>query len=77
MKLRRMLGSAVLAVSIALGGSVATASFVDAAPVVATAPTVLAGQFCKKADLGKVVTADNGKTVKCSYVDGYHRWVIK
>lgn len=77
MRVRKMFGAAVLAVSVVLGGSTVGASVVQAAPVVAAAPTVLAGQFCKQADLGKVVTADNGKTVKCTRVDGYNRWVIK
>lgn len=36
---------------------------------------VQAGQFCKKADLGVVVISDQGYPVRCSYVNGYYRWV--
>ena len=76
MRIRKALGAAVVAVSVLVGGSVA-ADVVQAAPAVATRPAVLAGQFCKGSDVGKVVTADNGKTVQCVDQGRYNRWVIK
>ena len=40
-----------------------------------TASASSAGQFCKKADLGKIVTADNGKTIICKLDSGGRaRW---
>jgi hypothetical protein len=70
-KVRRKVGALALALGLSIGG-LATAA--GAAPV---SKVVLAGQFCKTTDLGKVVKADNGKTVKCTTVNGYNRWVIK
>ena len=69
--IRRAMAGAV----IALGMLGATALPAGAAP--SRAALVQPGQFCKTADLGKVVKAENGKTVKCQHVDGYNRWVVK
>lgn len=35
---------------------------------------VKAGQFCKKADIGKTKTADNGAKVKCKKDGSRSRW---
>ncbi len=77
MRVRKALGAALVALSVATGSIIVGAGEVQAAPVVATAPTVLAGQFCKNTDVGKIVTADNGKTVICKEQGGRNRWVIK
>lgn len=77
MKIRRFLAATAVGVSLAFGGTVVGADIVSAAPSANTAPSVLAGQFCKKADLGKVVTASNGATVKCTNQGQYDRWVVK
>lgn len=76
MRIRKALGAALVALSVTTG-SIVMADHVQAAPAVAAAPAVLAGQFCKATDVGKVVTADNGKTVICKDQNGYNRWVIK
>lgn len=73
MRIKKRTTALALALSVTIG-SMATSGVSVAAPA---APTVLAGQFCSKADLGKVVRADNGATVKCTHVDGYNRWVVK
>jgi hypothetical protein len=79
MKVRSRVAGAVVALSIALGGMAATSNVVGAAP--SGQSTVMAGvkagQFCAKADVGKVVTASNGVKVICKNVDGYNRWVVK
>jgi hypothetical protein len=72
-----MIGATAVALALSIGGTFVAGEVVHAAPGVATAPMVLAGQFCKQVDLGKVVTADNGKTVKCVHKDGYNRWIVK
>lgn len=56
---------------------VALFAVVVVAVVLMAAPSgaVKAGQFCKKVELGLVVTADNGAWVRCSYVNGFYRWV--
>lgn len=86
MRIRRVLGAFALATSVSAGGvtagalaapSMHTAPQGIAVPQAVGAPTVLAGQFCKSADLGKVVIADNGKRVKCVNDRGHNRWVIK
>ena len=86
MRIRRVLGAVALATSVSVGGVTAGAAAAPsmhtapqdiASPQAVALPTVLAGQFCKQADLGKVVTADNGKRVKCVNDRGYNRWVIK
>lgn len=74
MKIRSRAAGAMLALTVALGGASLAAT--DVAAVVAR-PTVLAGQFCAKADVGKVVTASNGAKVICKNVNGYNRWVVK
>jgi ribosomal protein L11 len=38
------------------------------------AHSVKAGQFCKKADIGKKKTADNGAKVKCKMDGSRARW---
>ena len=77
MRIRRSLGAAAVALSVAMGGIIGSAGAVGAAPAASAAPAVLAGQFCKKADVGKIETADNGAQVQCRDVDGYNRWVVK
>jgi hypothetical protein len=86
MRIRRVVGAVALAASVSVGGvtvgaaaapSMHTAPQGIAAPNAVGAPMVLAGQFCKDADVGKVVTADNGKRVKCMHDRGHNRWVIK
>jgi len=86
MRIRRVLGALALATSVSVGGvaagaaaapSIHTAPKGIAAPQAVAVPTVLAGQFCKASDVGKVVTADNGKRVKCVNDRGHNRWVIK
>ncbi|MDQ2678250.1 MAG: hypothetical protein M3Y51_05855 [Actinomycetota bacterium] len=77
MRIRKALGAALVALSVTTGSIAIGAGHVQAAPAAATAPTVLAGQFCKGSDVGKVVTADNGKTVICKEQGGHNRWVIK
>ncbi len=78
MKVRSRVAGLALAMSVALGGLAATSEVVGAAPSVQSRATVLAGQFCKKTDLGKVVTADNGVKVICKKdADGRNRWIVK
>ncbi len=77
MKIRRILGAALAALSISVGAVAVDSAPVAAASAAPTAPVVLAGQFCKNVDVGKIVTADNGKTVICRFQSGHNRWVIK
>ena len=85
MRIRRVLGAVALAASVSVGGvtagalaapSMHTAPQGIAAPRAVGAPTVLAGQFCTRSDLGRVATADNGTRVKCVNDRGFDRWVI-
>jgi len=71
MRLRRSVAAGALALSAVLGGSMMMAGTAGAGAA------SNAGQFCKGDDEGKVITADNGKTIQCQYVDGYHRWMVK
>jgi hypothetical protein len=86
MRIRRVLGAVALATSVSVGGvtvgaaaapSMHTAPQGIAAPHAVAAPSVLAGQFCKSSDVGKVVTADNGARVKCVRDGAHNRWVVK
>jgi hypothetical protein len=77
MKIRTRLAGAAVALTVAMGGVSLAAESVTAAPAVQSRGTVLAGQFCAKADVGKVVTASNGAKVICKNVNGYNRWVVK
>lgn len=70
--MRRVVVAAVM--SIGLLVHVAPAGAVVEARSV---PTYLAGQFCKKTDVGKSVMADNGKMIKCVPDGSRHRWVVK
>lgn len=70
--LRRALVAAVLA-----GGLLVNAAPAGAVAEVSSMPTYLAGQFCKKSDLGKVVKADNGAMIKCVQDRNRTRWVVK
>jgi hypothetical protein len=66
--MRRIAGIVVLAaVGLGLAGSGAA---------LGAAPTVQRGQYCKTADAGKTVTADNGTRVTCiKYAsDGRYHW---
>lgn len=60
--------AAVLAVTLLV--SPATASVASTISV----HEVKAGQFCKKADLGKKKVADNGAKVKCKMDGSRARW---
>ncbi|MEY4451828.1 MAG: hypothetical protein RLZZ380_949 [Actinomycetota bacterium] len=69
---------------VATGALMATATFaVTVTPANAQATQTLvrtldaskAGQFCKKADVGKKKRADNGSRIKCKMVNGRARWV--
>lgn len=77
MKIRRFVAAAALGIGLTVGSAPVLADVVAAAPTAVSAQTVLAGQFCKAVDVGKVVTADNGKTVKCVNEGRYNRWVVK
>jgi hypothetical protein len=73
MGIRRAAAAAALTVAVAVGMTAVG----DVAEAAQARPTVLAGQFCKGSDVGKVVTASNGATVICKNVNGYNRWVVK
>jgi len=65
----RRTATIALAAAAALGLAGSTAAF-------AAAPSVQHGQYCKTADAGKTVTADNGARVTCvKYAsDGRYHW---
>ena len=74
MKVRSRIVGAVVALGVALGG---VSAISEEAGAVAAKPTK-AGQFCAKADVGKVVTASNGVKVICKKdADGRNRWIVK
>lgn len=77
MKMKNRVAGVALALTVVLGGTAVGAEVVSAAPAAKTSATVLAGQFCKGTDVGKVVTASNGAKVICKNVNGYNRWVVK
>lgn len=70
--IRRFLAAVVLA-----GGLLVNATPAGALVELPAAPTYLAGQFCKKMDLGKVVKADNGAMIKCVQDGSRTRWLVK
>lgn len=58
---------------VAIGASPSHAQ--SAQNVIRTIDSSKAGQFCKKADVGKKKRADNGARIKCKMVNGRARWV--
>ena len=65
----------VLLVPASVGAMAAPANVQTAQSLVRTIETSKAGQFCKKADVGKKKRADNGSRIKCKMVNGRARWV--
>lgn len=51
-----------------------TATEVARASTISHVVEIKAGQFCKKADIGKKKTADNGAKVKCKMDGSRARW---
>lgn len=66
-------GALLVPASVAVVATPANAQ--TAQNVVRTIDTSKAGQFCKKADVGKKKRADNGSRIKCKMVNGRARWV--
>jgi hypothetical protein len=69
--MKRMAGIIALAAAAGLG-------LAGGGAALAAVPTVQHGQYCKTADAGKTVTADNGAKVTCvKYAsDGRYHWEL-
>ena len=66
--------SLVLAISAFLLFSPLTGTEEARASMISHVFEIKAGQFCKKADIGKKKTADNGAKVKCKMDGSRARW---
>lgn len=64
-----------IGIGLVLASAPAIASPMELTGVTQTFHESKAGQFCKKADVGKKKRADNGKRIKCKMVNGRARWV--